>query len=343
MLFAWFKSLVSRISFHSKVLLAWIGSFLLQIGCIPLFKQPILFIFVIELIGVALTMWMLCIYTNRIKRLRNDITAIVSGNNYAPILFAGNDDIGKLAININRILQYTETLSTQQCQMRESMKDVELQVLQSQINPHFLYNSLDMIHWQALLHNMSDISYAVENLASFYRFSLAMGKNKVSIEKELMHVQAYVNVQNIRYGNKIQLTISVPAELLHYQIVKITLQPLVENCIQHGIRARTDSQGTITISAEQIGGEILFSIEDNGIGMNAKQLETIGESKTRDHGFGINNINQRLNLNYGPAYGLHYESTVGIGTKAQFRIPLETSPSPLEAILDHPSNIGPFK
>jgi two-component system sensor histidine kinase YesM len=292
-------------------------------------------VFLVGGAAFAAVLWLVVTQSRQIGNLNRQVRMAVSDGVIFPVLSSGVDEVGQLAENLNEMLVRSETLFQEQCQMRDSLKNAELQVLQAQINPHFLYNSLDMIHWMALKHQVQDIGVAVENLSSFYRFSLGMGEDKVSIDKELKHVQAYVNIQNIRYRNNIDLRFHVPEELMHYQIVRIVFQPLVENCIQHGIRARADSRGVIDITGRKVERVIRFSVADNGVGMSQEKLEAIRGGQLGKVGYGVNNINRRLTLNYGPDHGLRYVSEPGKGTTVAFDIPCELSPERFGNVFDY--------
>ena len=149
------------------------------------------------------------------------------------------------------------------------MKNAELKALQSQINPHFLYNTLDLINWMADSGLNTDIKKVVKALARFYKVSLSSGKDIISLREELKHVSFYVQIQNIRFENKIDFQIHVPGELLDNAIPKITLQPIVENAILHGILGRTGREGTITIQGKFVNDNIHLIIRDDGVGMRS--------------------------------------------------------------------------
>jgi len=321
--------------FGSRVMTVLAAVLLAQAGVAVLFQGSLIGPMAVLLLGFAgiLIVWRLhAKHAAQIRSLSEQVqSAATEERTDFPILSDARDEIGMLAEHFNDMLSRSERLFQAQYQMRDSVKRAELQVLQAQINPHFLYNTLDMIHWLALNHGASDISRAVENLSSFYRFSLGMGESKVPVEKELMHVQVYVNVQNIRYGDKITLVLSVPEELLHYRIVKIIFQPLVENSIQHGIRAREDGRGTIEIKGHRDERGIHFSVRDDGVGMDQERLKAIVNGSAGKSGYGVDNINKRLILNYGAEHGLSYESVLGIGTTARFSVPYESPLDQLES------------
>lgn len=165
---------------------------------------------------------------------------------------------------------------------------------------------------------MEDLIHA---LSQFYKLSLGHGEEIVTLRHELDHVEAYLYVQNLRFMNRIQLKVDVPKELEQVRIVKMVLQPLAENSIQHGIREKPEETGTIRIRAEREGDHVAVTLSDDGVGMDE---ETISRIMSSEHpGYGVYNVNDRLVLHYGSGAGLQFRSVPGRGTSVTFRIPLE--------------------
>lgn len=195
--------------------------------------------------------------------------------------------------------------------------------MQSQINPHFLYNTLDMINWLSLKNSTGEVNSAVRALANFYRLSLSGGKDIVTIADELKHVSYYLQIQNIRFGDKIKSVIDVDKDVLEYSIPKITLQPIVENAIHHGILEKPDKTGVITVKGRKIENTIIITVSDDGIGIPEENLKSImlyeSLSKTGSS-YGIKNINERIKLIYGNDYGLNCTSVYGKGTTVEIRL-----------------------
>lgn len=239
------------------------------------------------------------------------------------------DEIGELVNTYNYMSDEINDLMDQQAQTAEELKRQEFNALQAQINPHFLYNSLDMIHWLAKDGKNEEIVEAVQALSKFYKLSLSKKDSSNTIAKELEHVTLYVQIQNMRFENRITLITDVPDTLLQYEMPKLILQPLVENSIQHGILEKEDKTGTILITGWQEGEDVILLISDDGAGMSAAQLSGIlsGKENNQQGGtsIGISNTHRRLELLYGTGYGLHYESTPGQGTEVQIRIPAITA------------------
>ncbi|MDY3920126.1 MAG: histidine kinase [Candidatus Limivivens sp.] len=266
---------------------------------------------------------------SRIVVLKNMMKQSSSGIFLTEPIDNGKDEIGELTQSFYKMQTKISKLVEDQYKLGYEIKDLEFQVLQSQINPHFLYNTLDMIHWMGLKHNCIEVSEAAGKLGEFYSLSLGHGEKIVPIQDELRHIQAYINIQNMRFDNRITFFNEVPAELYQYYMIKIVLQPIVENSISHGILERADETGTITVRGEKDGGIIRLYISDNGVGIPPERLTTIlqKDSHQKQHGYGVWNIHERLRLSYGPEYGLSYQSEVGAGTTVTVILPaIDTLP-----------------
>ena len=229
-----------------------------------------------------------------------------------------------------------QKLMRQQYRSGKAVKSAELRALQAQINPHFLYNTLDLINWEAFEHDAPEISEIAQNLARFYRISLNKGRPVVTIREELEHVSAYVSIENRHFDGSISLAIDVPEEIQALGCINIILQPFVENSIMHGI-AQDPSWGkcSIRVSARQEDGDILFTIEDDGPGMTPEQIDAIFEKNTtqRTSGYGVKNIQSRIRLSFGEDYGVTYDTARKTGTAVFARIPALT-PEELEKRLE---------
>lgn len=175
-------------------------------------------------------------------------------------------------------------------------------------------------------YNAPEIKEVVTSLSKFYKLSLSKGADIITIENEIELVIVYIQIQNMRFENKISYNINIPDELYQYTIPKITLQPLVENCILHGILEKDEEAGTIVISGEINNEVISISIQDDGVGMTEAQIMEIlsKDSLTQHHGYGIGNIDDRLKLIYGNAYGLSYKTDLQLGTTVTIRIPAKS-------------------
>jgi two-component system sensor histidine kinase YesM len=203
-----------------------------------------------------------------------------------------------------------------------TLRRTELELLQAQINPHFLYNTFDSIVWLAETQRNREVIQMVTSLSSLFRNSLSKGKDVINIETEQKQIRSYLEIQQIRYSDIMDYEIDLPATLFSYAIPKLTLQPLVENAIYHGIKHKR-SKGKIVICGREDGDDIVISVEDNGIGMSEEQLGALQNriQENRLKGFGLSNVQQRLQLYCGEAYGLTFHSEKNVGTTVFVRIP----------------------
>lgn len=234
------------------------------------------------------------------------------------------DEIGLLVRNYNAMVDRINQLMKEQTETAEKLKVSEVKALQAQINPHFLYNMLDMINWLAQSGKQRDVSLAVQTLSKFYKLTLSKKNITTPIREELRHAELYVKLQNMRYEDKISFLIDVPDEILDFEIPKLVLQPIVENSIQHGIFEKESKEGTIVIMAWMEGEDIVFVISDDGVGIPPEKVPLILDGTYEDgkgSNIGIYNTHLRLQLLYGKSYGLHYESTPGHGTEVQVKLP----------------------
>lgn len=225
-----------------------------------------------------------------------------------------NDMAGKLEQQVNSIRKE-----------QEIHRHMESKLLQAQINPHFLYNTLDTIIWLIEGERNEEAIDIVVALSDFFRVAVSKGKDIISIYEEQIHIKSYLLIQQSRYSNILEYEIDIPSELFQYQILKLTLQPLVENALYHGIKLLR-AVGKISVTGEKVGDEIIFRVLDNGIGMDEGTLISLRKSiespgSELNTGFGLANVNKRIKLNYGNQYGLDLQSTKGEGTLITVRIP----------------------
>ena len=257
-----------------------------------------------------------------------------------PPSYSGKDEVGQLIAVYNSTMDQLSELMEAQTESAEKLKLSEVKALQAQINPHFLYNMLDMINWLSISGNQEAVSEAVRSLSRFYKLTLSGRKITVSIAEELKHAELYVSLQNMRFDHGIDLLVDVPDEIMECGIPKLILQPIVENAVLHGICEKESRQGTIVIMAwfeeSRLGEEdIVITVSDDGVGMPEEILENLlKEDRTEDSAvqngpsgpasgsnIAIYNTHQRLRLIYGGQYGLKFSSVPQQGTEVEIRIP----------------------
>ena len=268
--------------------------------------------------------------SNRISSLANQMRSVRSGSG-RPLRMddpGGHDEIEDLIDTYNYMSDEIGSLMDKQEQSAKEMRTSEFKALQAQINPHFLYNSLDMINWLAKSKQTEEVTTAVQALSKFYKLTLSKKDNMGTVDKEIEHVSLYVQLQNMRYQDKIHLFVDVPDEMLSLPIPKLVFQPIVENSIQHGIFERPDKEGNIVLTGWQEEDDMVFLLSDNGIGMTPAKVADIltGHSEAADpnakgSNIGVYNTHHRLKLLYGNEYGLTYTSAEGIGTEVEIRLP----------------------
>ena len=236
-----------------------------------------------------------------------------------------HDEIGDLIDTYNYMTRKMEELMKTQAKAAEDLRIAEFNSLQAQINPHFLYNTMDMINWMALQGQTDEISHAVQSLSRFYKLTLSRKKGISTIARELEHVTIYVQLQNMRYHDSIELITDIPDELSEYQIPKLTLQPVVENSILHGILEKESKSGTIVITGWMENEDVVLLVSDDGVGIPPEILSTIlsgnGNSQSGGTNIAVYNTHRRLQILYGSNYGLTYSSQPGEGTEVEIRFP----------------------
>ena len=219
----------------------------------------------------------------------------------------------------------TRPIEEQVKEEQKQLRKAEFELLQAQINPHFLYNTLDAIVWSAEGGNKEQVVKMVGSLSDFFRTSLNRGKEIISVREELQHVRSYLEIQQIRYMDILSYEIAVPEELFNYKIPKITVQPLVENALYHGIKNHRGG-GKITITGKAYEEFFAITVRDNGAGMSGERLMEVRNGireggNNKDAVYGLYNVNQRIILNFGEEYGISVDSKEGEGTEVTIKLP----------------------
>ena len=235
----------------------------------------------------------------------------------------GEDEVRQLSKAFNMMVAKIKTLMDQIITEQEEKRKSELKALQAQINPHFLYNTLDSIIWMNENQNYEGVTVMVSALAMLFRISLSKGNEVISVADELEHARSYLTIQKIRFKDKFDYYIEIEPELKTARTLKLILQPIIENAIYHGI-SPLNEKGIIIISVKSEGENILFQVSDNGYGIEPKILkELLNQESTSYHsgGVGLKNVNERIKLYYGEKYGIEIMSEVDVGTTVSIRIP----------------------
>ena len=264
-----------------------------------------------------------------IKKL-HDVTTTITGEDLQALVTNTNaDEITELGISFNLMIGRIRELLNSKMLEQENLKKAELRTLQAQINPHFLYNTLDTIVWMAESNRNDQVIEIVRALSSFFRIALSKGKDWISLRQEIEHVKSYLTIQKMRYRDILDYEIDVDEELLDSTILKLTLQPLVENALYHGIKTKRNG-GEIVVSASR-GEEnnVVLVVRDDGVGFTPYKLTQIremlatesGQITMNEGGFGLENVNKRLKLYYGIQYGLSIQSHYRGGTQVTVTIP----------------------
>jgi two-component system, sensor histidine kinase YesM len=267
------------------------------------------------------------IYTP-IKKL-HDVTTTITKNDLHVLMTSDNvDEITELGMSFNIMIGKIKELLDSKMKEQENLKKAELRTLQAQINPHFLYNTLDTIIWMAEAKKTDQVVEIVSALSSFFRISLSKGRDWITIGEEVERIRSYLTIQKMRYRDILDFNIEVDPQVAEYTILKLVLQPLVENALYHGIKNKREG-GTIRVRARRNGeDEILLEVEDNGIGFTPEKLAHLradlkddsGDIKV-ESGFGIDNVNKRIRLYYGTPFGLSVRSDYNVGTCVTLAIP----------------------
>lgn len=267
--------------------------------------------------------------TNPVQRLiraMGEFEKDAAGYVYRPV--EGTMEIEALSQSYEHMVRKIQKLMNQVRQEEISLRKTELKALQAQINPHFLYNTLDSIIWMAEAGQNDDVVLMTSALAKLLRQSISNDKEQVRVEEEINYVQSYLTIQKMRYKDKLEYTIDVDPEICGVSIIKFAIQPLVENAIYHGLKYK-DTKGKISIHGYVRGKKGYITITDDGVGMDEETLKYIfdekqkKEKKPKSNGVGVPNVQKRLQLYYGPEYGISYISRQGEGTVATVTIPLD--------------------
>lgn len=265
-----------------------------------------------------------------IRTMQKGMANVKKGDFDVQLEQSSNDELGQLVASFNIMVATIKTLILEKYEETIARKDAEFKYLQAQINPHFMYNTLQIISSMAVVKKVPEINSIAKALAKILRYSIHVDKRTVTIGEEIQNLVCYLDIQKLRFKEFLNYRLEIEEGVCQYQILKLVLQPIVENCITHGIE-RKGAGGLIRITAGLAEGRIVIDVQDNGEGMSEEEAAALREKlesgSDRDDGnenhnnIGLRNINQRLKLYYGGESGLHIESRQGEGTLVRIRIP----------------------
>ena len=296
--------------------------------------QMILLTVIISIIAFCLSYLYARYSTRRIKTLAEQVRRVENGDLSVSCIVDSEDEIGELQNSFNFMVRRISLLVDERYNLGKNLKDMELRALQAQINPHFLYNTLDMIAWKAMASGNQETVDIVVKLARFYRLSLSNGSDFLPLSDEVEHVRLFVELTNLCRSRNVQLITEVAPNIADYPIMKLILQPIVENSLFHGLYERSDREGIIRLTAEQIGSYVQIQIADNGVGIEKSKLAELLAKKekpvvnTKRGGYGIGNILERLRIYYDDRFTFQIESAILTGTTVTIRIPYSRNDSP---------------
>ena len=276
------------------------------------------------LIAIILAIFMSRRISKPVKILESSMNEAEKGNFDIKVNIESDDEIGELSKAFNIMIAKIKELMLQNLKEQELKRKSELKALQAQINPHFLYNTLDSIIWMAEGKKCDEVVMMTSSLAKLFRLSISKGEEIITIRNEIEHIKSYLTIQKMRYRDKLDFEIDVDENILKYRTLKILLQPLVENAIYHGIKNK-EGTGVIRITGGVVGDCILLQVIDNGVGMSSEEVENILKSAARSEsgsGVGVKNVNERIKIYFGENYGLEFISRPDEGTTANIRLPI---------------------
>ena len=255
-----------------------------------------------------------------------DVTKQIADGDFKSLAEVKTDDeITVLAHSVNDMSRHLDVLVDHIKEDERKMRYAELRLLQEQINPHFMYNTLDSIVWLIEAERNEEAINMVMSLSEFFRLVLSKGKEYITIKEEEQHIRSYLEIQQVRYREILDFEIAIDEELYEYSILKMTLQPIVENSLYHGIKCKR-GKGIIKVEGHRAGDRIILTVTDDGVGMEPEVLETLRHDiekpcKETNAGFGLANVNERIHVNFGFEYGITIDSAILEGTTIKIEIP----------------------
>jgi two-component system, sensor histidine kinase YesM len=284
-------------------------------------------LFTIALLNIYVTRWLFI----PLDKLNQKMRIAAQGDLDVKLTHRTSDEIAQLNFTFNNMVHQIKDLISKNIEEQEKLKKSQLRVLQSQINPHFLYNTLDSIIWLINAKEDGKAIEMVDALSQFFRTSLSKGQDFIEVSEELLHVKSYLTIQKGRNWDKFDYEITFNENILNLKMMKLMIQPLVENAIYHGLKPKKEG-GKIWIKGWQEDDQLIFTVRDNGVGIETQKLNDLREMLSGDqifseskHGYGLYNIQERIRLYYLGDFGVTIDSTQGDGTNVTLRIKREKS------------------
>lgn len=299
-------------------------------------NKIIMLCIVVVIVLTVLTMFIAVDIVQPINKLVNGMKKVQAGESNVQLQVDREDELGFLHKAFNEMSSEIHHLVNWVYREQLTRKEAELKALQSQINPHFLFNTLEAINWMAQLNNVPEISSTVSDLSDLMEASIGRDDRLITIEEEFTYADKYISLQKRRFGDKIELIKDIDPDVNSIKIPRLLIQPLIENAVYHGIE-RNRGKGIITLKAYKKDGYVSVEVIDNGAGMDPDELEALNARLSVDNdtyfktlgskrrSIGIENVNRRIKLFYGEKYGLHIESEVGSYTKVTITIPCDAN------------------
>ncbi|KRF10050.1 hypothetical protein ASG89_00430 [Paenibacillus sp. Soil766] len=272
-------------------------------------------VIVILLITLSLGVWVTRYFTKPIKQFISLMYDVEKSNFTSRMVIKTNDEIGMLAISYNRMVQRVRDLISTVYEQQRLKNEAQWSALQAQINPHFLYNTLDSINWIARMNKIPEISKMITALSMLFKLSLSKSDKFITVEEELMYIKYYAQIQETRFSDRIRIHVDVPEQIRAYSLPRFILQPLVENAVVHGLEPK-EGPGEIHIKGGQYEDKIFFIIQDNGVGIPVDRLKELLLAKEHEQSrhLGLSNVDERIKLLYGQEWGLKIDSIEHVGT-----------------------------
>lgn len=282
-----------------------------------------IYIFIIFIIiSLSASLFLSISFTKPISELNDEIKKVEKGDLSLSIIPSRNDELGELSISFNKMVLQLRNLINDKVEQQKKKSDMQFKILQAQINPHFLYNTLNSIKWLAIIQNVENISEMTSAIINLLKYNLSSENTLVTLEEEIESAKNYINIQKYRYGSNFDIEYFIDNRTSNLKILKFILQPLIENSIFHGFK-NYKYGGKIKIHSQIVDEFLMIEVIDNGCGTAVEKVEENDDAVEKMHkGIGLNNVNDRICLYFGSEYGISIKSEIGIGTDVMIKLPI---------------------